>query len=277
LLRVVGAVVKREHERRREGRRLYRLCGGKSAAASLMSLCLALSILPAAAAESTSSVVDQMDSLWDRRPDGESLRRLIEIGEQATGERAEFEVAWRISRACVYLGETQENRTLRKALAVKGMEWARKAMEMKPERVEGHYFYGSTVGQYGATVGMASAVAQGIAGKFEESMNKSYEIDRDYDDGGSMIALGRFFYVLPWPKHDLKRSRLLLEEAKQRHPKRLLARLYLADTYYDLGKKTKARQELRHILESDIPPDERPMPFHELARQRLQEWFQTVS
>jgi hypothetical protein len=239
--------------------------------------CLCLLVAFASAAEQTASAVARMDELWQRREDLDSMRRLIQIGERAARDREDFEIVWRIARACVFLGSMQENRTLKKALAVKGMEWGRRAIEIEPQRVEGHYFYGNTVGQYGTTIGMITAVTEGIAGKFEASMGKSYAIDRDYDDGGPMIALGRFLYVLPWPKQDLKRSRRYLEEAKQRHPNRLIARLYLADTYYELGKKTKARRELRYILRSDIPPADTPMRPHELARQRLQEWFASVS
>jgi hypothetical protein len=226
--------------------------------------------------EPTAAIVARMDALWRTRDDLDSMRQLIEVGEQATRERQDFEIAWRISRACVLLGSIQENRTLRKAIAVKGMEWGRAAMEMEPGRVEGHYYYGSTVGQYGTTVGTMAAVTEGIAGKFESAMTQAYGIDRDYDEGGSMIALGRFLYVLPWPKRDLKRSRGYLEEAKKRHPNRLLARPYLADTYYALGNKTKARGELRHILQSDAP-EEKFTPTRELAREKMREWFASVS
>jgi hypothetical protein len=242
-----------------------------------LALCACLWPAPGAGASADSSVVARMDDLWQSKDDLDSVRRLIETGEQAAADRADFEIAWRIARACVWLGSLQENRAFRKALAVKGMEWGRKAKELEPQRVEGHYYYASTVGQYGTTIGMVTAVAEGIAGKFEESMGRSYEIDRDYDEGGPMIALGRFLYLLPWPKRDLKRSRLLLEEVRQRHPGRLIGRVYLADTYYALDEKKKARRELHHILRSDILPQEAPMQPHELARQRMQEWFSRVS
>jgi hypothetical protein len=230
-------------------------------------------VVAAGAAEPSATTIQQMDALWASRKDPESLRRLIEMGEKSARERDDFETEWRIARACVFLGEQQENRTLKKALAVKGMEWGRKAMEKEPNRVEGHYYYGSTVGQYGATIGMLTAVTAGVAGKFESSMTRSIEIDNDYDEGGARIALGRFYYVLPWPKKDLQRSRRYLEESRKRHPQRLLTRLYLADTYYELGKKTQARRELQVILQSDIPPQEMTMKPHELARERLQQWF----
>jgi tetratricopeptide (TPR) repeat protein len=232
---------------------------------------LSLAVAAAGAAEPTA--VQRMDALWASREDSESLRRLIEIGENAAREREDFETEWRIARACVFLAERQENRTLKKALAVKGMEWGRKAIEKEPDRVEGHYYYGSTVGQYGTTIGMLTAVTQGIAGKFEASMTRSIEIDNDYDEGGARIALGRFYYVLPWPKKDLERSRRYLEESLRRHPRRLLARLYLADTYYDLGKKTRARRELQQVLRSEVPPEETVMKPHDLARERMQQWF----
>lgn len=235
--------------------------------------CVLFLLLSGPAAAQASPAAQRLDALWQRRDDLDSLRKLIELGEETAAERADFEVAWRIARACVWLGELQENRTLKKALAVKGMEWARRANELEPERVEGHYYYASTVGQYATAISVMTAVTEGVTSKFEESMGRSYEMDRDYDDGGPMIALGRYYYVLPWPMRDLKRSRNYLEEARQRHPSRLIARVYLADTYYALGNKEKARQELRRILRSDVPPLEARMQPHELARQRMREWF----
>jgi tetratricopeptide (TPR) repeat protein len=157
------------------------------------------------------------------------------------------------------------------------MEWGRRASEIDRSRVEGHYFYASATGLYGTTIGLMTALVEGVAGKFEEAMGRSYEIDRDYDRGGPAISLGRYLYLMPWPKQDLKRSRRYLEEARERHPNRLVARFYLAETYWELGEKNKARAELERVLASTVDPEEAMERPHELARRRLREWFDRVS
>ncbi len=122
---------------------------------------------------------------------------------------------------------------------------------------------------------MVAAATEGIASTFEREAQRAYEISRDFDHGSPMLALGRFYFELPWPKRDLKKSRQYLEELKQRHPDVLLGHLYLAETEHALGDDAAARQELEYIIAHNPLPE---LALEEKdaksdAQQHLQEWF----
>lgn len=249
----------------------------KRAASAL--LLLGTLLLPAAALADDgghAGVIARLDELWQARASSEAIRELIEGGRRALeGDPRNYEILWRVARAHWWLANTQENRTVKKALAVKAMEWAARALEMDGNRVESHYTYAISVGEYATCIGITSAIMENVAGKFEGSMMKSYEMDPDIDNGGPMTALGRFYFVLPWPKRDLAQSRRFLEQLKERHPNALLGRVYLAETYYEIGEKDRARAELEFVRDAEPSPNtwpELPKP-KPIAQQRLAEWF----
>jgi len=186
-----------------------------------------------------------------------------------------YEVEWRLARAYFWVAYTQKNRIVKKAMAGKAIESAERARSVRPDRVEGQYFYAVSWGEYANTIGIMQAVVDGVAGKVESAATRAYEIDRDYSNGAPATVLGRFYYMLPWPKRDLPLSRRYLEEVVERHPRALVARDYLADTYYELGEHDKAREQLLFVLDNEPAPGtefDRP-PAKPLAREALQRWF----
>lgn len=233
---------------------------------------------PAARAvdESVDDLVKRMDALWERRDVHGVCADIIALGTLALAvDPHSFEAEWRVARAYFWVAFTQPSRVSKKALAAKGIQWAERARTEQPDRVEGHYFYAVTVGEYASTIGIMQAVVDGVAGKVETAAKRAYSIDRDYWHGAPGTVLGRFYFLLPWPKRDLNKSREYLEEVVARHPRALIGRDYLADTYYELGEREKAREQLAFVLANEPAPGtelDRPPP-KELAREAMQRWF----
>jgi tetratricopeptide (TPR) repeat protein len=227
-------------------------------------------------AENVEALVNQMDAVWQRRDTSGAIPDLATLGELAhTIDPDSYEVEWRMARGYFWVAYTQGNRVAKKAMAGKAIEAADRARRMRPDRVEGHYFYAISVGESSPTIGIMQAVTDGIAGKFETAATRAYEIDRDYYHGAPPTVLGRYYFMLPWPKRDLELSRRYLEEAVARHPNALIARDYLAETYYELDQREKAREQLAFVLNNDAPPGtelDRPAP-KQLAREAMRRWF----
>lgn len=101
---------------------------------------------------------------------------------------------------------------------------------------------------YANAIGVAQAFVRRVGPDFERAMRRAYEIDRHFDDGSPMVALGRYYYELPWPLRDLEQSMRLLEEATASHPESTRAHLYLAETYHALNRPLDARRELAMVL-----------------------------
>jgi Tfp pilus assembly protein PilF len=65
--------------------------------------------------------------------------------------------------------------------------------------------------------------------------------------------MGRYWYKLPWPKRDIKKSIQYLREAAEAAPFSVRGRVYLSESYLKGGDKELAKEELRTALE--MQPD----------------------
>lgn len=236
----------------------------------------ALGARTALADQPTGAVIARMDMLWEQRAEPDSMPDLMTIGAEAAARAADpYEIEWRLARAYFWVAYAQNSRVTKRGMAGKAAEWADRARVHRPDRVEGHYFYAVAIGAYADCIGIVQAVVEGIASRFESAAVRAYAIDRDFEHGAPMTMLGRFYYLLPWPKCDLERSRRYLEEVTARHPGALIAHVYLADTYYALDERAKTRTELELALENQPEPgSERDLPLPKpLARAAMQRWF----
>jgi len=251
------------------------------ARAAALLLCVVWALSPIAvgapqAQPAPGPAIARMDELWATRDDTGAMQDAVRAGnELIAADPTNYEAEWRLARAYWWLALTQRDRLGRKALAVRAMEWAERARNHRPERVEGHYFMAISVGEYGATIGVMQALVDGIAGKVESAALRANEIDSDYAVGAPGIVLGRYYFMLPWPKRDLHRSQRYLENVVRRHPGKLIAHQFLAETYYALGERDQAHGQLLLVLTTAPAPDtERDLPAPKpLAEASLREWF----
>jgi TPR repeat protein len=122
--------------------------------------------------------------------------------------------------------------------------------------VEGHYYFALSVGIYSDGVSILTALREGLKGKSQSSFEKAYEIDKTYNRSGPTIALGRFWFVLPWPMNDKKKALKFLREAQKTAPGSIEGQLYLAEVLLDRGKKpdkTEAKALLQKVVQCPIP------------------------
>ncbi len=51
-----------------------------------------------------------------------------------------------------------------------------------------------------------TALKEGLKDKTQTSFETAYGIDKNFNKGGPILSLGRFWAVLPWPLKDKKKS-----------------------------------------------------------------------
>jgi len=146
----------------------------------------------------------------------------------------------------------------------KGMEYAEKAQELEPEKVEGHYYYGLSAGTYSDGVSILKALREGLKGSTQDAFYDAYEIDKMYDIGGPMLAIARFWHQLPFPFRNQRRSQRYFEEHYEYFPDDPEALVYYAELLIDRRKKSEAKP----LLEKAIAGDE---PFYSKWAERLLE------
>jgi tetratricopeptide (TPR) repeat protein len=196
------------------------------------------------------------------RGDLEGYKKAIALYLSALKESPEsYEVNWKLARAYRWYGEESKRQGVEgwKDICTEygkmGMQYGEKAISLNPDGVEGHYYYGLSVGVYSDGVSIVTALRQGLKGKTQSSFEKAYEIDKTYNKSGPTVALGRFWFVLPWPLNDKDKALRFLREAYKTAPESIDGRLYLGELLSDLGGKeneAEARKLLKSVAESDI-------------------------
>ena len=132
----------------------------------------------------------------------------------------------------------------------KGMRYAEKAREQRPKGTAGHYYYGLNVGIYSDGVSIITALSEGLKGKTQESFEKAYELDKTFDRAGPILALGRFWAVLPWPFRDMAKALRYYREYQSTvyFTYKPEGKIYLAELLLQLDRKSN-RVEAKILLE----------------------------
>jgi tetratricopeptide (TPR) repeat protein len=203
-----------------------------------------------AAPAGLADAVARADAAWPRRdqPGGvEAVQAALD--EAARLAPGAYEVLWRRARLETWLSEDPAIPDGEKSrLGKRAWELGDKAAAADPSRPEGWFYAMAGMGNYSLGIGILTALAQGIEGKFKDRLGRAERIAPGFDSGAIPTAWGRFWFKLPWPKFDARKSRKALEDALAMNPDNVRARVYLGDLHLDQGRKDEAREAYRAAL-----------------------------
>ncbi|MFY1825139.1 hypothetical protein ACN47A_04445 [Myxococcus fulvus] len=233
----------------------------------LFALC-SLVAFPARAAEP--ELLARLDALHERRGEAEGSKALeAELKAALSVTPEDFELVWRQARLLQWQADGAASEKLKKVLGRQTWDVAEKAIKLAPDRVEGHYFAAAGIGAYSQAVGVMKALGEGLEGKFNERLDAAIKLDSSFYGAAPLLAKGRYYYELPWPKRDLKKSAEYYGKAIQRRPEMLRAYYFLAETLLRDDKAKEARDAIQKVKQGSVaydPPEGR----------RIQEWAKKV-
>jgi len=193
----------------------------------------------------------------------ENYKTAIELYKKALAANPNsYEANWKCARAHREYGDTAKTEKVEgwKKICAEygkaGMNFAQKATELEPDKPDGYYYYGLNVGIYSDGVSIFTAMSEGLKDKTQKSFEKTYNIDKMYRDAGPMIALGRFWQVLPWPMRDRKKSLKYYREYQgtQYFADNIEVHVYLGELLIQIGgnkNKAEAKGYLEKAANSD--------------------------
>jgi tetratricopeptide (TPR) repeat protein len=238
----------------------------------ILPLLTVLVLAAAAQAQATNTLLQQGDDLYAQRGDLAKAKEALAKYQAAlaAGEDA-YGVNWRLSRVEYWIGDHTADKTAKKQIFQQGIEHAKKAIELGPNKVEGHFWLGVCYGVYGEAKGVLKSLS--LVKPIKEEMRRVLQIDPAYDKGGADRILGRVYHEVPGiAGGSEKKSLEHLLKAVEYGPRVGLNLLYLADTYISLDQIEKARETLEYILTMEPEPELIPETMEERAqaRQRLE-------
>lgn len=186
----------------------------------------------------------------------ETLKQALNLYKEIADKNPNsYEANWKTAMACRELSERSKQKNLPnwKKICIKygkmGMNYAEKAIKLNPKGVQGHFYYGLCVGSYSDGVSILTALKEGLKGKTQNAFETAYKIDKTYLDATPIVALGRFWEVLPWVAgRDKKKALKLYQEAFSLMPENSRYRpellYYFGNLLVDLKKDKKRGIEL---------------------------------
>jgi tetratricopeptide (TPR) repeat protein len=195
----------------------------------------------------------------------DGYKQAIELLEKELASNPDsYEANWKCARAYREYGDEAKLKKIdgwkdiRAEYGKKGMQYAQKAIELGPDKPDGHYYYGLNVGIYSDGVSIFTALSEGLKDKTQTSFEKTYAIDKMYKEAGPMLSLGRFWAVLPWPMRDRDKSLQYYREyqATEYFADNLDAHFYIGELLYQIGgkeNKAEAKGLLEKAAQSEDP------------------------
>lgn len=208
----------------------------------------------AAAPEALRASLAEADRLFATREQGSNAQAALDaLRELAKTNPDSWDVQWRFARAAFWVSEgyPQGDKAKRRALSTEGWEAGKKAVALKPAAPEGQYFMALCIGEYSHSIGIVTALREGIEAKFRDPLVAVSKSHPKLDHGGVWNALGRYKFELPWPKKDLDDSIAYLRKGIEVNPDNLRGRVYLAESLADRddgNDEDEAKKLLAEVL-----------------------------
>ena len=239
---------------------------------ALAGLPAALPALPAQDQKAARPLIQQGDELYEQRIDLQKAKEALAVYQEALLQNEDaFGAYWRMARVEYWIGDHATTGAEKKQAFQMGIYHAKKAVALKPDRPEGHYWLGVNYGSYGEAKGVIKSLS--LVGPIKEEMNKVLAIEPAFENGGADQLLGRLYYELPGLfGGDKKKSLDHLLKSKELGPRVGLTRIFLADTYLAMGEVEKARGELEFVVAMEPDPTLIPETAQEKeqARKKLE-------
>lgn len=217
---------------------------------------------PAAANESASELIAQADKLYTEREDLSRVRASLTLLRRArTVEPSNYEAAWRISQFAHYLAAHTTDVGERDKAFREGAEAGKAAVELQPQKPEGHFWLGANYGgiaQHSTLAGLTAV--EDITAEMETVL----KLDEGFQGGSAYLALGQLYLEAPRMfGGDQQKAVAYLEKGLRFGENNALLRLRLAEAYIAVKRNEDARKQLDAI--NTLKPDPNFLPEYKEA------------
>lgn len=214
-----------------------------------------------AAAGALASVYAQFDALFKKRDAPGAIAQMHQLlAGPLKAHPNDFGLTWRDAALVQWQADGETNADKKSAMGKQCWHEADVAAKVQPKRVEGWYYGAACVGAYSEGIGILTALTHGIQGEFTSRLNKAIQLDSKFQSCAPLVAMGRYYDELPWPKRDRDQSEKYFKKAISLCPENLRAYLWLAETQADNDHASQALKNLQHVAKGSIaydPPEGR--------------------
>ena len=203
--------------------------------------------------------IAEAEPLWEGREDLQKARVAVAALRQARiADYGNYEAAWKLARAAFYVGDHTDNDDERDDMFREGTEAGKAAVQLQPNKPDGHFWLGANYGGAAAHSTIANLSSfQDIKGE----MDAVLKIDETYQGYSAYLGLGRLYLQAPRVLGgDTGKAIEYLGKGIKLNPNNSLMRYHLAEAYEANNRDGEAKKELESVMAGT--PDPKHMPEH---------------
>jgi tetratricopeptide (TPR) repeat protein len=198
--------------------------------------------------------VVQADQEYAQREDLARVRSAIALLRQArTVDYGSYDVVWKLARASYYLGDHTTDEREREIAFREGIEAAKTAVQLQPDRPEGHFWLGAN---YGGDAENSTLAGLANVEDIRANMEKVIQLDESYQSGSAYLGLGQLYLKAPRVLGgDTNKAIGYLEKGLRFGSENALLRITLAEAYNQAKRYADARKQIQFIMQMKPHPE----------------------
>jgi hypothetical protein len=210
------------------------------------------------------------DVLYADRTDLSSAQRAADLWSAELAERpAAFEPAWKLARACYWLGGHAPDKQ-RRTFLERGIRAGRQATAAEPSKPEGHFWTAANMGALAESFGLVQGLK--YRGAIKRELETVLRLDPAFMEGSANRALGRWYFKVPRLFGGSNaRAEVHLRASLKYNQDSTISHLFLAEVLIDEGRQDEARVELQRVIDAPVSAEWAPedQDFKQRARALL--------
>ena len=228
-------------------------------------------------AQAVANGLAQADTLYEGREDLNKARVAVATLRQArTADYGNFEVAWKLARAAFYVGDHTDSDSERDDMLREGTEAGKAAVQLQPNKPDGHFWLGAC---YGSSAAHSTLASLSSFRDIKNEMETVLKLDEGYQGYSAYIGLGRLYLGAPKVLGgDVSKAIEYLEKGIKLNPSNSVMRYYLAEAYETNNRDADAKKQLDTIM--TMTPDPKYIAEHKNTLEKakkLQEKIRSAS
>ena len=216
----------------------------------------------------------EAESLYEGREDMTRARTAVTALRQAhAADYGNYEAAWKLARAAFYVGDRTDNETEREAMFREGTDAGKAAVQLQPNKPEGHFWLGANYG------GSASHSTLSNLSSFRDikgEMESVLKLDESYQGYSAYLGLGRLYLQAPkMLGGDPPKAVEYLEKGVKLNPTNTLMRYELAAAYETTNRPAEAKKQIETLIATT--PDPKYMAEHKQALEDAKKLMEKIN
>jgi len=217
--------------------------------------------------------IAEADSLWEGRDDLQKARVAVASLRQArTADYNNYEAAWKLARASFYVGDHTDDDGERDDMFREGTEAGKAAVQLDPNKPEGHFWLGAN---YGGTAAHSTIANLSSFQDIKTEMEAVLKIEESYQGYSAYLGLGRLYLQAPrMLGGDSSKAIEYLEKGVKLSPNNSLMRYHLAEGLEANNRDAEAKKQLEAVMGNT--PDPKFMAEHNTAMTKAKKLMEKI-